>query len=86
MAVRAADAHWRLGPEHADLLDEWLSGRAAAATEQEPGLAAAADRWLAGRRAAIRAGRLTAEAAHRDLLAVPDRSAPAGTRPPEVAP
>jgi hypothetical protein len=86
MAVRAADAHWRLGPGHADLLDEWLTGRAAAATEQEPHLAGAAERWLAERRAAIRAGRLTAEAAHRDLLAVPDRSAPAGTRPPEVAP
>jgi hypothetical protein len=86
MDVRAAQTPWRLDAGHPDLLDEWLRGRAAAAVEQEPGLAADAQRWLAERLAAVAAGRLTAEIAHLDLLAVPNRLAPAGPRPPEVAP
>jgi hypothetical protein len=87
MAVRVAETPWRLDASaHPGLLAEWLRGRAAAAVEQEPGLAEDAERWLAERLAAVAAGRLTAVVPHRDLLAVPERSAPARRRPPEVAP
>jgi hypothetical protein len=87
MTVRVAETPWRLDASaHADLLAEWLRGRAAAAVEQEPGLAGDTARWLADRLAAVAAGRLAAEIPHRDLLAVPDRSGPARRRPPEVAP
>jgi SAM-dependent methyltransferase len=72
MAVREAPSPWRLtAAEHAGLLTEWLRGRAAAATEQDPGLAPDVDAWLAHRLAAVAAGRLTALVAHRDLFATP---------------
>ncbi|MCO1654428.1 class I SAM-dependent methyltransferase [Pseudonocardia humida] len=86
MVVREAETPWRLDAGHPEMLDEWLRGRAAAAVEQEPGLAAEARRWLADRLAAVADRGLTALVSHRDLLAVPDRLAPAGPRPSEVAP
>jgi SAM-dependent methyltransferase len=72
MAVREADSPWRLtAAEHSDLLTQWLRGRAAAAAEQDPGLAPDVDAWSTHRLAAVAAGQLTALVAHRDLLATP---------------
>jgi SAM-dependent methyltransferase len=72
MAVREADSPWRLSADREPaLLTEWLRGRAAAATEQDPATATEVDAWLTHRLAAVAAGRLGALVAHRDLLATP---------------
>lgn len=77
MAVREAESPWRLAADRQpELLAAWLRGRAAAAAEQDPGLASDVDDWLSNRLAAVAAGRLSALVAHRDLLATPPEVAP----------
>lgn len=73
-SVLTRPSPWRLGPGQSALTAEWLRGWVAAATEQRPGLAAAADGYLARRLADCAAGWLTVEVHHVDLLALPGSS------------
>ncbi|MGW5232714.1 class I SAM-dependent methyltransferase [Streptomyces nodosus] len=62
---------WVLGPEQAELTEEWLRGWVGAAVEQQPGLAARADTYLHDRLAACAAGELRVVVHHDDLLVLP---------------
>jgi SAM-dependent methyltransferase len=67
---RAASA-WRLGPDQAVLLAEWLDGWVRAAVEQRPELLPAADVYLQRRLEMIEAGEMQAVIHHGDLLVLP---------------
>ncbi|MEJ5944391.1 hypothetical protein WDZ17_03685 [Pseudokineococcus basanitobsidens] len=75
--VRTAASPWLLGtagPPGADdaaLLLAWVRGRAAAAVEQDAGLADRAAAWTAEREAQVAAGRLGAVVGHVEVLALP---------------
>ncbi|MDN3358776.1 class I SAM-dependent methyltransferase [Actinomadura sp. DC4] len=71
MAVRGHESPWRLGPDRAELIAEWLTGRVAAVREQWPDLAVRAEAYLDRRLAANAAGELHVVVHHRDLLALP---------------
>jgi hypothetical protein len=62
---------WRLGAAHADLIAEWLEGWVAAASEQEPALAAERGAYLDRRLAQAAAGQLAVTVEHADLLVLP---------------
>lgn len=68
--VRTRSSPWQLGGADADLLTAWLTGRVAAASEQNPG-SAGADDYLARRITLAAAGGLRATVDHVDLLAAP---------------
>lgn len=70
MTVRQHPSPWRLGPDQAALMAEWLTGRVAAASEQQD-LGVRAQAYLRRRLAANAAGELRAVVHHRDLLALP---------------
>lgn len=69
-AVRTAPSPWRLGPDQAGLLEEWIRGWVGAACEQAPELAGSD--YLDRRLAAGAAGELRVVVHHRDLLALPE--------------
>lgn len=85
--VLTAPSPWRLGAASpsgdgdADLLAAWARGRAEAAVEHEPALAAPAARWSRTRQDQARAGALAAVVGHVDVLALPARVAPAAPGP-----
>ncbi|MBP2368973.1 SAM-dependent methyltransferase [Pseudonocardia parietis] len=79
--VRTAAAPWRLGPDRAELVREWLAGRLDAACAQRPELAEHAGAYRDRRRRELARGRLTVTVEHTDLLAVPDGAAVAQDRP-----
>ena len=62
---------WRLDAAHADLTAEWFGGWAAAACEQEPGLAIEARAYRDRRLAQAVAGELAVTVDHADLLVLP---------------
>jgi hypothetical protein len=62
---------WRLGPEHAELTAEWLTGWVRAACEQRPALAAEIGDYTRRRRSQLSAGELTVSVRHEDVLALP---------------
>jgi hypothetical protein len=65
---------WRLGPDDAELTEEWLRGWIAAACEQQPDLAAHAADYLRRRLDACAAGDLRVVVGHVDVLALPQKS------------
>ncbi|SDY39978.1 Methyltransferase domain-containing protein [Micromonospora pattaloongensis] len=67
--VDVRSSPWRLGPEQADLIAEWLTGWVDAACEQRPELAGPAAPYARRRRAEAAAGRLRVVVDHHDLLA-----------------
>jgi hypothetical protein len=69
--VRVRRSPWRLGPDHAPLIAEWLHGWVPAAVARRPGLAAHADSYLRRRLAAASNGELQVVVHHTDLLALP---------------
>ncbi|MBW0117035.1 SAM-dependent methyltransferase [Pseudonocardia sp. KRD-169] len=71
MAVETRPSPWRLGPESAELAEEWLRGWIAAAVEQRPDLDREAGRYLRRRLVARAAGALRVTVGHVDVLAVP---------------
>ncbi|HEX3363068.1 MAG TPA: hypothetical protein VHS74_18890 [Solirubrobacterales bacterium] len=62
---------WRLGPEDAALTAEWFTGWVAAASEQEPELAAECEPYARQRLEQARAGDLAVTVGHADLLVLP---------------
>ncbi|WP_305784700.1 class I SAM-dependent methyltransferase [Symbioplanes lichenis] len=66
-SVTTRETPWRLGPEQAPLILEWLKGWVAAAAEQRPELQL--DGYLAARSAAAGAGELRVTVGHQDLYA-----------------
>lgn len=69
--VQIADTPWVLaGPGDAALAEALVEGWAEAATEVHPDRAARIRTWAASRVADFRAGRVTLEVGHRDLLAL----------------
>ncbi|MGW2648343.1 class I SAM-dependent methyltransferase [Streptomyces sp. NPDC001393] len=70
-AVRVHPSPWRLGPEEAALIEQWLRGWVGAAVEQRPALRDRAERYLRDRLAACAAGELRVVVHHSDLLALP---------------
>lgn len=62
---------WRLGPAHADLAAQWLTGWVGAACEQEPELAGECELYARRRLKQARAGQLAITVGHADLLALP---------------
>ncbi|SBT42661.1 class I SAM-dependent methyltransferase [Micromonospora auratinigra] len=67
--VTVRDSPWRLGPEQAPLIAEWLTGWLAAAVEERPELAGPAEAYRQRRLAEAAAGRLRVVLEHTDLLA-----------------
>ncbi|MEU6322503.1 class I SAM-dependent methyltransferase [Streptomyces sp. NPDC047009] len=76
--LRAHPSPWRLGPEQAELTEEWLRGWVGAAVEQRPGLAARAAAYLRDRSAACAAGELRVTVHHSDVLVLPRPTGGAG--------
>lgn len=70
-AVTVARTPWRLGSAHGDLLVEWLHGRAAAATAQDPAHADGISHWLRQRLDLARRGALMVVVDHVDVLGLP---------------
>ncbi len=70
--VEVRSTPWRLGPDRAELVAEWLAGWLGAAREQRPDLAGRLDPYAARRSADAAAGRLEVTVGHRDLLAGAD--------------
>ena len=66
---------WRLGPSHAELAAEWLTGWVGAACEQQPELAAEIGAYTRERLAEAAAGRLAVTVDHADLLVLPPATA-----------
>lgn len=71
LAVQSVATPWALGASHRPLLDRLLRERAAAASEQHPGQAAAFARWLTARERQLAAGTLRVRVGHTDLLVLP---------------
>jgi hypothetical protein len=67
--VELRPSPWRLGPDHAALLTEWLHGWVPAATARRPDLDG--DGYLRRRLDAVAAGTLYVTIHHSDLLALP---------------
>jgi hypothetical protein len=70
LEVMQRTSPWRLGPQHADLAVEWLTGWVGAACEQAPELAAAAEPYARRRHAEVVAGSVSITVHHVDLLAL----------------
>jgi hypothetical protein len=73
-AVSTARSDWRIVAEHRDMLALMVEGTVEAASEAEPSASALFSQWSEERRAQIRAGALTLEVGHLDLLALPTGS------------
>lgn len=69
MSTAASD--WRIGVEHRAMLLRMVRDTVAAASEAEPAASALFANWSKERQAHVRAGVLTLEVGHLDLLAVP---------------
>ncbi|MGO1850275.1 SAM-dependent methyltransferase [Microbacterium sp.] len=69
--VRSVDTPWRLGWHTPRLLSEWLAVWTDAAVEQRPQLRSAAADYRARRTAQARAGALSVDVHHQDLMAWP---------------
>jgi hypothetical protein len=72
-SVRVAQTPWLLDASDDRLLEEWLDGWVAAASEERPALREWADEFVRTRSAQRRAGSLRAVIRHQDLLAWPRR-------------
>jgi hypothetical protein len=72
-AVISRPSPWRLGADHAELVEEWLRGWIDAACDQQPELAHSAGPYLHRRLAACAAGELRVAVGHVDVLALPPR-------------
>jgi hypothetical protein len=70
-SVMTARSDWRVGGEARDLLLQMAEESATVACETEPADSALFAAWLAERSAQIRAGLLTLDVGHLDLLAIP---------------
>lgn len=70
-----AASPWRLGAQHADLADRFLTDRVGASLEAAPDLADPARGWLERRRASLHRGELRVTLEHTDAWVSPDRSA-----------
>ncbi|WP_431729706.1 SAM-dependent methyltransferase [Verrucosispora sp. TAA-831] len=68
--VRVQPSPWRLGPEHADLAEQWFTGWLDAAREQRPELTDRTTEYERRRREEARTGRLGVQVDHVDLLAL----------------
>ncbi len=68
--VKLTPSPWRLGPEQAQLTEQWLRGWVGAAVEERPELASRAGTYLAERLEACAAGELRVVVQHTDLLAL----------------
>ncbi len=68
-SVLVRSSPWRLGPDQAGLMSQWLTGWLAAACEQRPELAGPVAEYARRRRAEVAAGRLAVVVGHDDLLA-----------------
>jgi SAM-dependent methyltransferase len=76
-SVHRADTAWRLeSGRDGELIGAWLDGRAEAALEHRPELAADAAGWLSRRTAQVVAGQLEVVVGHLDVLALPGGTAP----------
>lgn len=73
VAVVRAPSPWRLGPDDAELAEQWLQGWVAAACAQRPDLAAEVPPYLHRRLDALAHGGLRVVVGHADLLALPER-------------
>jgi hypothetical protein len=69
--VECRPSPWRLGPDRAELAEEWLRAWIAAACAQQPGLERDAGAYLGRRLDACWAGQLSVDVGHADLLALP---------------
>jgi hypothetical protein len=69
VTVLVRSSPWRLGPDQADLISDWLQGWLTAACEQRPELADPVRTYARRRRAELAAGRLAVVVHHNDLLA-----------------
>lgn len=78
-SVLTRPSPWRLGPDDAELAEEWLRGWIAAACDQRPPLEEHAADYLGRRLDALAAGLLRVTVGHLDVLALP------GEGQPEVA-
>ncbi|MFC4947949.1 SAM-dependent methyltransferase [Pseudonocardia sp. GCM10023141] len=70
-AVHVRPTPWRLGPQQAELAEEWLCGWVSAACAQRPELDEVVVAYLQRRIAACRAGDLQVVVGHVDVLALP---------------
>jgi hypothetical protein len=75
-AVTMAPTPWHLGAADTDLLRAWLQGRADAAVEQSPGMAARIRSWHESRDRQACRGTLGAVVGHVDVLGLPPRPGP----------
>jgi hypothetical protein len=73
-SVLTRDTPWRLGAGQADLIAAWLDGWIGAACEQRPDLAGPLGPYAERRLAQARAGELSVQVGHMDLLAGADVS------------
>lgn len=71
--VFRASSAWRLGPEEAELQQQWLDGWVGAAVEQAPEMADEAEAYQLRRHTQIAHGDLRAVIHHGDLLVLPPR-------------
>jgi SAM-dependent methyltransferase len=73
--VQVRPSPWRLGPDRAELAEEWLRGWVGAACAQQPDLEQDAAAYSRGRLADCAAGRLRVRVGHVDVLALPAEAA-----------
>ena len=72
-AVTTVETPWELTADHAQLIERFLTDRADAILEENPGLADDVGQWLSRRSAQAADGSLRVTIGHRDLLALPPR-------------
>nr|WP_238431391.1 class I SAM-dependent methyltransferase [Streptomyces cavernae] len=70
-SVRVHPSPWRLGPDDAALIEDWLRGWIDVACEQRPELTPRVEPYLRRRLAQSAAGELRVRVHHSDLLALP---------------
>jgi len=69
--VSTARSDWRIGTEHPEMLLQMIEESAAVARETQPAASTLFTKWSEERNAQVRAGLLTVDVGHLDLLAVP---------------
>lgn len=76
LAVTVVDTPWTLGPGSEALMLRYLTDRAGAAVEHNPGLRSDVHTWLAARIAQLQQEILSVRVDHQDLVALPNQPAP----------
>ena len=74
--VSTAHSDWRIGAEHTEMLLQMIEESAAVARETQPAASTLFTEWSEERNAQVRAGLLTLDVGHLDLLAVPETKKP----------